>query len=226
MWSAGLSFPASPTTLSPAFTVGNNPDRVMWVFLNWARSTTEGASVTYAGVSMTLVANYTFAGGPYGSLWRLVAPATGANNIVVTHSGATFSVFAFSAYNVHQTTPQGTVLSDVTLSGVTSTPTLSPTSTVNDLILRIMNTNTALTSPTGTGTGTTVRQSGNDADADGVAVMADQPGQAGTTVGGMSWTTAATGIYIVVPILSAPSGVSNFRDYVQYDVSLQHRYAA
>lgn len=207
------SFPSSPTT--QAFTVGAGSNRVLLVWLNWLRSTTETASITYAGVSMTLVNNYVFSGGPYGSLWHLVAPATGANNLVITHNGTTFTAFIYSANGVDQVTPLGTVSSDLTgVSGVTSTPALAPASAVGDLIVGFLNTNTAITAPAATGTGATLRQNGNDADADGVALFMDQTAAAGTTTGGFSWTGAATGVHVRVAI-KADAGAAV---YVPYDL--------
>lgn len=66
--------------------------------------------VTYAGVSMTKIAelpgNASFNDRAI-TLWRLVAPATGSNNIVVTAPGATnlrFDVVSYSG--VHQSIPE------------------------------------------------------------------------------------------------------------------------
>jgi hypothetical protein len=55
--------------------------------------------VTYNGVGMTLSDSMVNNGGPnaYLSLWYLINPATGTNNIIVTNSGAGNTVSACSA---------------------------------------------------------------------------------------------------------------------------------
>lgn len=191
------SFPSSPSTTS--FTVANQSNRLLLVWINWLRNGTEiSTAPTYAGVSLTHVANYVMTAGPYGSLWRLVAPATGANNLVITHNGSTFTAFIGSYYGVDQTTPLGTVSSDVAFGPATST-SLSPASAVGDLIVGFLNKNGG-TSLAATGTGATLRQSGDDADLDGIAGFADQTAAASSTTGGFSWTTNAGGVHARVAI--------------------------
>src|SRR5262245_53884091 len=69
------------------------------------------SSVTYNGVSLTQlgVADDGTAN-TRSEVWRLVAPATGAHNVVVTLAAAAKFHCAASSYTgVHQTTPTGTV---------------------------------------------------------------------------------------------------------------------
>ena len=71
------------------------------------------SGVTYNGISMTSVGSSTN-GGIAVSIWQLVAPATGANDIVATFA-ANFSdcvLGAASFANVNQSTPVGTAVSD------------------------------------------------------------------------------------------------------------------
>ena len=197
------SFPSSPSTTS--FTVGAGSNRFLLVWFNWLRNGTEITTPpTYNGVNLTHVGNYVMTSGPYGSLWYLIAPDTGANNLVVTHTGATFTAFIGSYNGVDQATPLGTVASDVAFGPATSVDT-APSSAVGDLIVRAINKNggTALAA---TGTGSTLRQSGDDADLDGIAGFADQTAAAGTTTGGFSWTTNAGGVTIGVAIKAASGG--------------------
>ena len=87
-------------------------DRVLYVFghdTNTAGPTIV-TGVTYAGVAMTKVveldANASFNDRAI-TMWRLVAPATGANNVVVSAAGANNLRFASSSYTgVDQTTPE------------------------------------------------------------------------------------------------------------------------
>lgn len=212
------SFPSSPNTIS--FTVANQPNRLLLVWINWLRQGTEITTVpTYAGVNLTLVGNYVMTSGPYGSLWRLTAPATGTNNLVITHNGSTYTADIVSYYNVDQTTPLGTVVSDVAFGPATSVST-SPSSAVGDIIARFLNKNggTALAA---TGTSCTLRQSGDDADLDGISGFADQPAVAGTTTGGFSWTTNAGGVTVGVAVKAAAAGATLTCDTASFSLTGQ-----
>lgn len=87
------------------------------------------SGVTYNAVAMTQVNTLALAGTTFdnGYLFRLVAPATGANNIVVTASADTFIYAAATSYNnVDQTTPidvQGTNSATATSLGLSLTTT-------------------------------------------------------------------------------------------------------
>lgn len=201
------SFPSSPSTT--AFTVGAGSNRYLPVWFNWLRNGTEiSTAPTYAGVNLVHVANYVMASGPYGSLWGLVAPATGANNLVIAHNGTTFTAFIGSYNGVDQTTPLGTIVSDVAF-GPATTVSTSPSSGTDDLILRFLNKNggTALAA---VGTGSTLRHSGDTADLDGIAGMVEQTAASPTTSGGFSWTTNAGGVTIGVAIKAAAGGGASF----------------
>lgn len=79
-------------------------------------------SVTYAAVGMTEKWNAIFSVFFTHGGFTLVAPSTGANNVVITMSGTCDTIMggAISATNVHQTVPVGTA--DVgTFSAVTTT---------------------------------------------------------------------------------------------------------
>lgn len=197
------SFPTSPTNVS-GLTIAAGSDRYLSVFLNWLRNGTEiSTAPTWNGVSLTHVANYVHSGGPYGSLWELIAPATGTFNLVVTHTGVTFSAFLGSYTGVDQVTPRGTIASDITFAG--TSVSLSPASAVGDLVIGYVNKNggTALGV---TGTGASLRQSGDDADLDGIAGMLEQTAAAGTTTGGFSWTTAASGVMVSFALKASAGG--------------------
>jgi hypothetical protein len=87
-------------------------DRVLYVFGHDTNTVgpTIVTGVTYNGVSMTKVteldANASFNDRAI-TMWRLVAPATGANNVVVTTVAGNNLRFASSSYTgVDQTTPE------------------------------------------------------------------------------------------------------------------------
>ena len=86
-------------------------DRVLLVWVG----VREGApptvtSITYNGVNLTRVGGDS--NDPLIDLWRLIAPATGANNVVITLSAnvAVFTGIAISFTGAHQTTPLGTAV--------------------------------------------------------------------------------------------------------------------
>ena len=209
------SFPSSPTTFS--ITIGANSNRVLFVWQGL--STTGTTGITYAGVSMTRIGNYTFSGGMYGSLWYLVAPATGTNNLVITHGGGdTFTTTYYSAYGVDQTTPYDTVASDITgIFGTTSTPSLPCASAVGDLVLGMAVLQYTATAWSATGTGSTARWvvggTGNNSDLpanhtdhDCVTLLLDQTAAASTTDGGFSWTGSVNGVHVRFAIKAASGG--------------------
>lgn len=120
----------SASSLTYAHTVSGS-DRVLYV-LFWAFdsvSVSAPSGVTYAGVSMTKIAEqvYGVASRQNMSVWRLIAPATGTNNVVVTCAAtqAELNGTALSYTGVHQTTPEGTA---VTAASSTGTATVSVTS--------------------------------------------------------------------------------------------------
>ncbi len=109
--SGGTYWPGSAvTSLTQSHTVGTGSNRLLIVAVtNYQVNTT--TAVTYGGVSMTLINRSTGSVESLSqdtTLWYLVAPATGANNIVATLSGAAsqyHSVHAMSYTGVNQTTP-------------------------------------------------------------------------------------------------------------------------
>jgi hypothetical protein len=64
-------------------------DRALWVTVSRQGGTLSG--VTFNGVAMTMLTEVLESGsGRHISLWYLAAPATGANNVVISISGHTF----------------------------------------------------------------------------------------------------------------------------------------
>jgi hypothetical protein len=91
-------------------------------------------SVTYNGVPLTRLANTNVSNAFEHELWYLVAPATGANAIVVTHNAipADLIACAVSYTGVHQSTPFGTA---VTGSGTSSAPGVSVSSANGEVVV-------------------------------------------------------------------------------------------
>jgi hypothetical protein len=64
-------------------------DRVLLVTIFQNNSTTDPTAVTYNGVAMTMVTSTAY-NGASSSIWKLVAPATGANTVAVTLAAASY----------------------------------------------------------------------------------------------------------------------------------------
>lgn len=106
---------ASPVTISHT-TSGS--DRVLYVQTNKRGAAVTG--VTYGGVAMTQIDTTIAIGNSEVRLWRLINPASGANNVVVTMTSPNFcKVEILSVTGADQTTPEGTI-SQTSVGGATS----------------------------------------------------------------------------------------------------------
>lgn len=99
-------------------------NRVMLVALNWYHSSTV-STFTYSVAGLTLV-DEIYQNLLHTAVYKLVAPATGSNNFVLTKNNAAYiSIHAVVFSSVNQTTPTGTVVKDngttATSSAVTAT---------------------------------------------------------------------------------------------------------
>lgn len=84
------------------------------------------SGITYNSVALSSLASQTDGFGSSTTLWRLIAPATGTHNVVVTYSAQAHNGYAqcVSYTGVHQTTPEGT---PVTVTGSSSSPSVTVT---------------------------------------------------------------------------------------------------
>lgn len=72
-------------------------NRVLFVYAEDNNGGDTVTGVTYAGVTMTKIgASVQVPSGPYVTLWYLVAPATGTNNVTITRSQTTGSIIGMS----------------------------------------------------------------------------------------------------------------------------------
>lgn len=116
----------STSTITQAITIGANSDRMLIV----AYGSYQGggpSGITYNGVALTKIVEQVGSFNEVSSLWGLVAPATGTNNIVVSGAGNWSAMGAWSLYNVDQTLP-ATFSSG---GGESSTASLALTTTVD-----------------------------------------------------------------------------------------------
>lgn len=205
---------ASSLTYSHTCTGDDKYLIVDWYEFTNARTVT---SVTYAGVNMTLLKEQSADGG--GGMVRqygLVAPAAGANNIVITLSGAN-QIFATSvSYNgVSQSAPNP----DTNISGSTASSTSHTSSAIT---LSVANSWVALVgrspsnAPVATSTSFVRKQNGTSGDA-GWTLDSNKFRASGSNT--LSWTTSGSCITYYAFSSIAPvgaggaSGPANLKSY-------------
>lgn len=204
---ATSSSSTASSTLTFSHTVAGS-DRVLMVGVSWQTGAVNNATVTgvtYNGVAMTLVDeqappdpfNQTLG----ASLWRLVAPATGTHNVVITISNTSDVILggATSWTGVDQTTPLGTSAKATAQSGTTATVNVSSATgeVVVDVVIGL--------DPISVGAGQTSRYATTGIGLTGAG--SSEPG-AGTVT--MSWTVANYAWRIVaVPLKPVAAAAGN-----------------
>ena len=91
---------AGDGTLTYSHTTSGS-DRILFVYITINNAST--VSVTYAGNAMTSIQINSASFSHYQSLWYIIAPTTGANNVVVTATSATIRAYAASYTGASQT---------------------------------------------------------------------------------------------------------------------------
>lgn len=126
---------ASSATDSFALTVGTGANRILWVgFLvnNGPQPTI--SSVKYAGVSMTATVGNPLpvgASSQYLYLYYLAAPASGANNVVITFTGSVLNISAMAS-SYAGAAQTGIPDASVSGTGTGTSATLSTTTTADN----------------------------------------------------------------------------------------------
>lgn len=100
---AGLGS-SSSASFTFAFTVGVLANRILFVGVGHATTTEQITAITYAGVSLTKVGYAVNGSG--SALWYLIAPATGANNLVFTAVGGSTTYVSAGSYSGSKQTGQ------------------------------------------------------------------------------------------------------------------------
>lgn len=155
-------------------------------------------SVTYNAVACTKIASHNLTGDQWLSIWYLIAPATGANNIVVGVSGTSDGLYGMgSSYTGAKQSGQPDSSNTGTATG---NLTLSTTVVANDSWLYSIARNATSGLPSA-GTGTTIRGTG-------VAFnQGDSNAGVGTGSQSMGWNAAAgTTGGVIVSIAPAGGG--------------------
>jgi len=147
--SSNTELSANLTSYSQSHTCSGS-NRILFVGVNAIDTPyNQITGVTYNGVSMTLIDSRFKASDRGTYLYRLIAPATGANNITVSaSSGTRFSLDGISFTGVDQTTPI-----DVSTTQESASTTITQTVTVanaNSFLVSSMFTNRNQTASTNT----------------------------------------------------------------------------
>lgn len=186
---ASESFTNSATSLTWSHTCTGS-DRILWVSV-MASSARNITGVTYNGVALTSLTRS--AGTQPMQLWYLIAPATGANNIVVSIDGAASFIYtsAGSYTGVEQSgQPDAQATNSTTASSVTTTLT-----TIADNCWTILGARGATSGNTDASTNSTERAAGAAGtvqlyDSNGAVTPAGSFGMTITTAGSEAITTA------------------------------------
>jgi hypothetical protein len=122
------------TSLTFSHTVNSNTNGILIVVVSMV-DPNRMSGVTYAGDAMTKVIERNDADYRNCSIWRLVAPDTGANDVVLSFSSSTRTVKAYAASftGVDQTSPIGA--SNSNTSATSSAQTVAITTTRNNSVI-------------------------------------------------------------------------------------------
>lgn len=177
-------------------------DRLLGVGVGFWDSSADVSGVTYAGAALTKIGEATRVMAE-AHQWRRIAPATGANNIVVTLVAAgDLSCGGQSFSSVDQTTPLGT---QAVATGSSTAPTVNVSAATDDLVWDTLGgddgTNTIGADQTSSWniTGGTVPNGAGST----------EPGAATVT---MSWTFGSTGSWAIcgVAVKAAAGGAATW----------------
>ena len=180
---------ANATTLTFSHTVGAaGADRLLIVAVSIDNRAVSG--VTYNAVAMTSVGSAQ-QGKQISHMWQLVAPATGANNVVVTcsNNGVDIVAVATSYTLVDQTTPLGTA---ATATGTSTTASVTVTSATGELVVDSVSSNLGTLT---VGAGQTAR--GNGVAGDNQGGLSEEAGAASVV---MSWTIGSSSAWASVGV--------------------------
>lgn len=163
------------------------------------------SSVTYNGVALTQRITVNRSNSIRASIWYLIAPATGANNVVVTLASSQEFVAAARSYTgVSQTTPLGTAAS----ANATSTaPSVNVSSAADELVHDVVD---VIGSNTYTiGAGQTERWT-KTASSSGVVDVVNARGstEVGAATTTMSWTLALSDLWVIAAVPIKPSAAA------------------
>ncbi|MDQ2977360.1 MAG: right-handed parallel beta-helix repeat-containing protein, partial [Acidobacteriota bacterium] len=184
---SGVTGPSSnQTTQTWSHTVGAGSNRILIVGVSFKNGAANVNSITYGGTALVSIGSRTDAGtNTKIEIWKLVAPASGTANIVVTLSAAKRIVAGSVSFTgVDQTTPNGAFASNV---GSNNTPTVNVASAVGELVIDTLATQ-GDASPATVSVGQTQRWNRTTGANDGNEVLGGGSTKPGAATVTMSWT--------------------------------------
>ena len=198
------------TDCTQSFTTAGS-DRLLLVGVCVRNGAAAVSGVTYNAVAMTQYATVTLGGTQKLDIWRLIAPATGANDVIVTMAGLSPFSVGISSYNgVDQTTPLGT---SANATGAGGDPTVDVSSAAGELVIDYFcedDGNTTIPTMTA-GAGQTARANFTTGVV-GFSRNVSSSEEAGAATVTMSWSDTAGNSWITIggplkPAAAAPASV-------------------
>ncbi len=126
----------STTSLIYSYTVGTNSNRLLVVNVLGDTTADDISSVTYAGASMTLLTKVKTPSDLWHYLYYLFAPASGANNVVITAASSHYLISeAASWYNIAQSAQPVAFTTNTAAAGAVSMTTSLPASPNNAIVV-------------------------------------------------------------------------------------------
>lgn len=154
------------------------------------------SSITYAGVALTQRITATRSNFGRASLWYLVNPASGANNVIVTLASAQeWTAAAVSFTGVNQTTPLGTAAS---ANGFGSTASVNVSSASDELVYDTVNVNGPVTLTAGASQ--TSRWTREASTSSTVVVDSGGSTETGAATTTMSWGVSPADDWVIVAV--------------------------
>lgn len=168
-------------------------------------------AVSYNGVALTKIGEVPWTSGQgVISVWRLLNPAAGSHTVAITHNGDLPVVYtAVSLSGVHQTTPEGTV---VTASGSSATASATVTSAGGELVVDFAAVDQDNGATATVGSGQTQRTNVSSALGlqflDVLGLVSTEPGAGSVT---MDWSLSPVDAWktVAVPVKPATGGTPN-----------------
>lgn len=162
------------------------------------RFNTAVTGVTYAGVALTRIQQLNDGNVETTNIYRLVAPATGTNNVVISQSASHDLCYTIvSLTGVDQSTPEGTIVSGV---GNSTAPTHTASAATDDLVIDLVAWYKSGTQTATVGSGQTERSNQSLGTIGGA--VSTEPGAASVV---MDWTLsgATNWNHAAVPVKAA-----------------------
>lgn len=190
------------TSVTWSHTVAAGSDRCLIVSLGTNGVTATG--VTYAGVGMTKIGEQQEADtGHTVSMWSLVAPSTGANNVVASFSeDRSYSFVATSWTGVHQATPTSSMSGNRQIGAPSTTPTVTIASAADEIVVDSVIWNQNALPATETVDASQTQRGGP---AVGNFVRCAVSSEAGAASVGMDWTMSSATNWAIGAISLRPS---------------------